>query len=219
MPTVTVTLHPPYDGDYARHGVEFSSVHFSAPLGTDPDWLELSLRVIPGCATLVEFEFDLNTGDGRFILLDSEVFPGDYRLKGPARYALEVDARIQHNGREYGQIFTHIETDMWHALCGAEQGGTITNRRENDPVTCPACRERWQRCQVYVRSDFENLKWPKEATSSFENTGLTADISENIPYSDAKKANKSQEDARQSRRDKWGLLIIVVISLTTILGL
>ncbi|AVF38234.1 hypothetical protein [Rahnella sikkimica] len=166
MSAVTVTLHTPYDGDYARHGVEFSSVHFSAPAGTDPDWLELSLRVIPGCATLVEFEFDPNTGDGRFILLDSEVCPGDYRLKGPAPYALEVDARIQHNGRQYGQILTHIETDMWHALCGAEQSGAITGRRENEPVTCPACRERWQRCQVYGHADFENLNWPKKAPSS-----------------------------------------------------
>lgn len=207
MASVTVTLHPPYDGDYARHGVEFSSIHFSAPAGTDPDWLELSLREIPGCATLVEFEFDPNAGRGRFILLDSEVCPGDYRLNDPSRHVLEVDGRIHHNGRQYGQIMTHIETEMWHALCGAEQGSTVTGRLENVPVTCPACRERWQLCQVYALADFEK---PKCSTESRSSTNQAKYIPEHYQHADAKKA---EEDARVSKKEKWRVVILVIFFL------
>lgn len=207
MPTITVTLHPPYDGDYARHGVEFSSVHFNAPVDSDPDWLEMSLRELPGCATLIEFEFSPDTGEGRFILLDSMVAPGDYELKGPVRHVLQVDGRFLHNGRQYGQILTHIETDMWHALCGAEMGSKVTDRLENMPVTCPACRERWRQCQVYGRADFEK---PKCSTESRSSTNQAKYIPERCQHADAKKA---EEDARVSRKEKWRVVILVIFFL------
>lgn len=207
MPSVTVTLHPMYDGDYARHGVEFSSVHFDAPSGTDPDWLELSLHELPGCATLVEFKFDPDTGKGSFILLDSVVSPGEYRLNGPIRHVLEVDGRIHHNGRQYGQIMTHIETEMWHALCGAEQGSTVTGRLENVPVTCPTCRERWQLCQVYALADFEMSKCSAESRSCAKNA---KDMAEHHEHADAKKAD---EDAPVPRKEKWIVVILIIICL------
>jgi len=211
MPTVTVTLHPPYDGDYARHGVEFSSVHFNAPVDIDSDWLEMALRELPGCATLIEFKFSPDTGEGRFILLDSVVSPGDYELRGPVRHVLQVDGRFRHNGKQYGQILTHIETDMWHALCGAEMGSTVTDRLENMPVTCPACRQRWRQCQVYGRADFETLSGGKETISSGQGAKQTPDVLEKKPDDDVAAANMTTKDARKTRSGKWGAFVVVII--------
>ena len=149
-----LTIHPADEHTFAEGNVEFDLVPFTAPTGMSGEEVELILRDLPGCHELVQFTFSISTGEGSFILLVGRAEPGNYPIRRPTRYVLEVDNTLTYNGKDWGTTLRHIESEPWHALCGAERDAKETKRLRDERVNCSVCRDLWVRSKAWESEDF-----------------------------------------------------------------
>lgn len=161
-----LTIHPADEHTFADGGVEFDLVPFTAPTGMSGEEVELILRDLPGCHELVQFTFSISTGEGSFILLVGRVEPGNYPIRRPTRYVLEVDNTLIYNGKEWGTTLRHIESEPWHALCGAERDAKKTERLRDERVNCSVCRDLWVRSKAWESEDFTDSIMEDETQKS-----------------------------------------------------
>lgn len=78
---IIIVLTSSYEGNYADDGVEFVRVGISAPRGTGAALVEALVAELPGCSELTDFDFDPETGAGRFILTGTCFVPRPYLFK------------------------------------------------------------------------------------------------------------------------------------------
>lgn len=149
-----LTIHPADEHTFADGGVEFDLVPFTAPTGMSGEEVELILRDLPGCHELVQFTFSISTEEGSFILLVGRAEPGNYPIRRPVRYVLEVDNTLTYNGKKWATNLRHIESEPWHALCGAERDAKETKRLRDERVNCSVCRDLWLRGMSWKSEDF-----------------------------------------------------------------